>query len=422
MDFESRLETVKKVVENYVRFRLSDSPDWEDVAQEVFTQAYLKYGQVREKEAFRSWILAIARNRCTEYFRARGNRNEVALEELSEELASHNRFGLQTPSAVEETLEKLKPEEQRLLYMTYWEELPQSCIAQRLDIPVGTVKSRLHKAKQRFRAEYPYPPKTKGDILMAKFPKNMPEYTIEKMDAEPFSCKWEELMGWFIVPKLGEKLTWGVFDAPSGRCTDLYEMEVTGKAKVHGVEGIEIVAKEKNLPSGDSFVKRVFVAQLTESRCRYLAALRTEGDVRNYITFLDDEVFMPTWGYGEDNCGHPVNLEPAGDIVRNGYNVTTADKPFLLDVVGRYRVTINDKCYDTICLMDMERKDCNVFSEQYIDKNGRTVLWRRFNRDDWSNESFGGGRWSERLPENERITVNGKTYVHWYDCISDYVL
>lgn len=30
--------------------------------------------------------------------------------------------------------------------------------------------------------------------------------------------------------------------------------------------------------------------------------------------------------------------------------------------------------------------------------------------------------WSEQLPENDRLTVNGTTYVHWYDCITDYIL
>lgn len=415
--FESRLREVKRVVENYVRFRLSDSPDWEDVAQEVFTLGYLKYDQLKEQDAFKGWMLTIARNQCAEYYRRRENRAEVSLEELPD-----HRFDLGDPSPVEETLEKMEHKDRELLRLTYWEQLPQSAIARRFGIPVGTVKSRLHKAKERFKAEYPYPPKQKGELTMAKLPKTMPQYTIEKLDAAPFPCRWEELMGWFTVPRVGQKLSWGIYDAPSGRCTDIYDMEVTGKAKVHGVDGVEIVAKERSLTGGETALKRVFVVQLTESRCRYLAAMRTEGDVRNYITFLDDEVFMPTWGYGEDNCGHPVELAHVGDIERIGDKVTTKDKRFLLDVVGRYRVQINGKSYDTICLMDMDRKDCNVFSEQYIDKNGRTILWRRFNRDGWANDSFGGGRWSQRLPENDRITVNGETYVHWYDCISNYVM
>ena len=43
---------------------------------------------------------------------------------------------------------------------------------------------------------------------------------------------------------------------------------------------------------------------------------------------------------------------------------------------------------------------------------GRTILWRRFNRDDWATDRFGGRLWSEQLPDNERITVNGEQYAH----------
>ena len=37
-------------------------------------------------------------------------------------------------------------------------------------------------------------------------------------------------------------------------------------------------------------------------------------------------------------------------------------------------------------------------------------------------ERFGGKLWSEKFPENDRIFINGKMYVHWYDCITDYIL
>ena len=59
-------------------------------------------------------------------------------------------------------------------------------------------------------------------------------------------------------------------------------------------------------------------------------------------------------------------------------------------------------------------------TEQYLDKNGRTVLWRRFNRDDWAFSRY-KQKWTEKLPDNERIIINDETYVHWYDCITDYI-
>ena len=59
--------------------------------------------------------------------------------------------------------------------------------------------------------------------------------------------------------------------------------------------------------------------------------------------------------------------------------------------------------------------------EQYLDRNGRTILWRRFNKNDWAFRRY-GKTWEEMLPDNEKLTINGETFVLWYDCITDYIL
>ena len=197
-------------------------------------------------------------------------------------------------------------------------------------------------------------------------------------------------------------------------------MQTTGRARVHGIEGVEVTARESAC-GGRETVERRFVAQLTDTHCRYLAAFRDDGEVRDYVTFLDGDAFLPNWGFGEDNIGNETNLDPKGDIRRAGSVVTSAECDFLLDIVGRYTVAIGGKRYDTVCVMDVETYNNGVVSEQFLDSSGRTVLWRRFNRDDWALDRF-GKPWSEQLPQNERLTVNGRTYVHWYDCITDYIL
>lgn len=93
----------------------------------------------------------------------------------------------------------------------------------------------------------------------------------------------------------------------------------------------------------------------------------------------------------------------------------------MLDIVGRYNVTIGGKTYDTVCVVDCYTYIDGAITEQYLDKNGRTVLWRRFNRNDWAFPRY-QKLWTEMLPDNECLTVNGETYVHWYDCITDYIL
>lgn len=112
-----------------------------------------------------------------------------------------------------------------------------------------------------------------------------------------------------------------------------------------------------------------------------------------------------------------MNIKPRGIITRNGEEII-AGKSSVTDCVGRYTVHFEDKTYDTNLLISIFNG--GPLTEQYIDKNGCTVLWRRFNRDDWAIERY-GQKWSERFPKNNRITVNGVIYVHWYDCTSDYV-
>ena len=166
----------------------------------------------------------------------------------------------------------------------------------------------------------------------------------------------------------------------------------------------------------------LFVAQLTETHCRILSETHCKGGVKQMYTFLDGEEFLNNWGFGEDNCGNETTLSPKGLITREGNMIYTRDGvKELMDVVGRYTVTINGKNYDTICVIMHEAYMGGMVSEQFIDKNGRTMLWRRFNADDWKRAHY-GKTWSEMLPDAEELVINGKKYIHWYDCITSYIL
>ena len=434
MEFEVLLEQVKKSVEYFVKCKVSPLEDALDVLQETYLTAYQRFGQLKDEKAFKAWILSIARNKCNDYFRQKAAVLEIPLETAEEYFADDGRMGIAEVLAVRDNLERMADKEKEILYLYFWKQMPQAEIAKRLGIPEGTVKSRLHVAKQKFRESYEAKSSMqdsarsyresnwKGAKMMKRLPEYMPKYTITPKAEEPFAVKWEELMGWFLVPRLGEELSWGMYDQPSGKCDHVYDMKVTGRAKVHGIEGVELTARESAYSGKTEVINRTFVAQLTDTHCRYLATIRNDDGVRNFITFLDGEEFMNCWGFGEDNCGNETNLAPRGDIAREGNVVTTAKKDFLLDIVGRYDVTICGKTYDTVCVLDVQTYNNGVVSEQFLDKNGRTILWRRFNKNDWHVEHYGGKLWSEQLPENDRLIVDGETYVQWYDCITDYVL
>lgn len=421
-DFSKLLKDSQSAVERYIKYRIHSKADAEDLLQEVYLAAYQNFSQLNNQASFKSWILSIARNKCIDYFRSRRFFPEIPLEELAEKDFADSRLGVSQISTVEETFRLLDAKDRQILFLYFFEDLPQKEISVLLQIPVGTVKSRLYKAKQNFKNRYPcFTEQQKGDDPMKRLPNTLPEYHIKADQRPPFSVKWEELMGWFLIPKLGESLSFGIYGLPDRKCIHVYEMKAVGKARIHGIEGVELTAREASgSPANDPF-KRTFIAQLTDTHCRYLAVIRNSGDTRDYITFLDEDRFFPNWGFGKDNCGNEIHLSPKGTIQRTDDVITSDDGTSMLDIVGRYTVTVGKKHYDTVCVMDVESRSCNMVTEQFLDQNGRTILWRRFNRDDWALSHY-RKRWSELLPENERLTVNGSTYVHWYDCITDYIL
>lgn len=424
--FEKLYSEHYRAVERYVRFKVSDKFDSDDILQEIHIAAYRSFGGLKSNDAFKSWLLSIARNKLNDYFRKKASRLDIPVDNLTDIRPLGSMLCRSSIPAVTDTLEKLGDKDKQILYLYFWKQYSQAEIASKLGVPLGTVKSRLSSAKAHFKEKYPYHPKQKGETDMKTLPEILPEFEIKKIDKPPFEVKWEELMGWFLVPKEGEKLSWAMYDMPHKKRGEVCRMSVVGKAEVHGIEGVEIHAVETdpmgcNSAGGQNEVERRFVAQLTDTHCRLLAESHEENGVKRFYTFLDGDAFLANWGFGEDNCGNEVLLKPKGDIVLENGVYVTKDKEFLLDVVGRYEVTINGKTYDTVCVMDCYTYINGAATLQYLDRNGKTVLWRRFNRNDWAFNRY-QKLWTEILPESEKIVVNGETYVNWYDCITDYII
>lgn len=418
-EFEKLLQENFVLIQRYVKFKVNNKYDAEDIIQDVCLTATMKFDSLKNPLVFKAWLIGIANHKCNDYYRRKAKDMNISLELLSESSLSTSRFGIVEQNLVRDTLENLGDKEKQILYLYFFKNMSQEDISKQLEIPVGTVKSRLHYAKEKFKKHYAYKKISKGDEIMKKLPEYLPEYRIQKSELAPFRVKCEELMGFCIIPRLNEKVTWGSYDMPSRKRNDYTDASAIGKAEVHGVEGIEILAKQYDCESNKT-TERYFVAQLTDTHCRYLAESHIENGVRKYFTFLDSEIFMNNWGFGEDNCGYETDIVPRGTIKRMDNNIEVKGHDELVDIVGRYTVIINGKIYDTVCVMDVGHFNNQIAIEQYLDKNGRTILWRRFNKNDWANKRY-GKPWTEMLPENERLIINGETYVHWYDCITDYI-
>ena len=67
-DFEQQLQEVYFAVDRYVKFRIGMAES-EDLVQDICLAAYRSYGQLKDRNAFKSWIFSIARNKCNDFFR-----------------------------------------------------------------------------------------------------------------------------------------------------------------------------------------------------------------------------------------------------------------------------------------------------------------------------------------------------------------
>ncbi len=420
-EFEKLLQENLVFLQRYVNFKVNNKHDAEDIIQDICLTATVKFETLNNTSAFKAWLIGIASHKINDYYRKKARLFEISLESLSESALGVSRIGITEQSIVSETLDVLGDKEKQILYLYYFKDLSQQDISERLSVPIGTVKSRLHYAKEKFRQHYPYTTTSKGEKIMKEFPNTLPKYKIESIKAPVFSVIFEELPNWFIIPRMGEKIKWASYNMPERKISEKVCSKVVSPAYIHGIEGVEILTEFENYGSDHTeSYPHTYYAQLTESHCRWLGeSYIDKNGAKRLLTFLDGDDFVSEWGYGEENCGSETHLVPCGIITRDGKTISVMSDKHIVDVVGRYKIYFNNNEYDTICIM--EYFENGAVSEEYLDKNGRTVLWRRFNKNDWAYKRY-GKLWNEMLPENETLIINGDTYVHWYDCITDYIL
>lgn len=134
---------------------LSDRDLAEDITQETFIRAYLGLKLFRGR-SFRAWVLRIAHNAALDFLRAKARRPQLSLEQAPEQTApdelERSVEQLTLVPVLEAALAKLPHEQRVVLLLADVEGLPYDEVAEVLALPIGTVKSRLARARVRLRA------------------------------------------------------------------------------------------------------------------------------------------------------------------------------------------------------------------------------------------------------------------------------
>ena len=157
MDDRSAPQLAALVEEHYAllyrfAFRLTGSvADAEDLTQQAFLTAQRKLDQLRDPSRAKSWLCSILRNTYLRELRSRGSAASVSLAnapEPADEALDEVHFDEQE---LQHALQELPEEYRTPLILFYFEEFSYKEIAEQMQVPIGTVMSRLARAKSHLR-------------------------------------------------------------------------------------------------------------------------------------------------------------------------------------------------------------------------------------------------------------------------------
>jgi RNA polymerase sigma-70 factor, ECF subfamily len=124
----------------------------EDVVQETFTRAWRHPGRVAgDRGSARSWLFTVARNLIIDDFRSARHNREQAMDVVPEVSTSDDVDGILDRILLADALASLSPEHRVVIVDAYYLWRPLREVAERLGIPEGTVKSRLHYGVRALR-------------------------------------------------------------------------------------------------------------------------------------------------------------------------------------------------------------------------------------------------------------------------------
>lgn len=142
---------------------VNNRDDADDLTIEAFGKAFNRIKQYQPSYAFSTWLFKIASNNCIDFLRKEKKKKMVSLDNsISGEDGDEMTFEVrdvepdpeetfmkgQKAEAMRDVVDKLKPRYRELVILRYFKEYSYDEIAQELDLPLGTVKAQLFRARE----------------------------------------------------------------------------------------------------------------------------------------------------------------------------------------------------------------------------------------------------------------------------------
>ncbi len=151
------INTYSKKVYNMALNFAGNTDDAADITQEVFLKAYNNIEKFRDERSFTAWLLRLSRNYCIDHWRK--NKYYRKNLELDDNIRIDSSLAPDTPEMtliknhdaeyLRQKMQLLSPDLRTLIIMRDVESFSYEEISENLDIPLGTTKSRINRARTK---------------------------------------------------------------------------------------------------------------------------------------------------------------------------------------------------------------------------------------------------------------------------------
>lgn len=142
------------ILRRYARSLTRDPDEAEDLVHDALVKAYERQASFRTGGNIRAWLLSIVHNTHIDRLRNRGSdeRRQVAVAEVAEQWLPANQDQSVRVKQIREAFFELPDEQREALHLVVIEELSYQEAAEALGIPIGTLMSRIARARTRLRS------------------------------------------------------------------------------------------------------------------------------------------------------------------------------------------------------------------------------------------------------------------------------
>ena len=125
-----------------------------DATQDAWIKTAKEIRKIQDPRVFKSWIYRLVRWRCLDQMRQQGVRNKYfeSIEDIDYVDKIEN--VVDQSEELSAAIERMPPMEKQMIHLFYLDELKVAEIASVLDIPTGTVKSRLNRARKLLKQKF----------------------------------------------------------------------------------------------------------------------------------------------------------------------------------------------------------------------------------------------------------------------------